>query len=295
MKISWPTNNEFNVILAIIICLEATMYLMLPRHNELGLILSISTLVGSFSYLSGWIIGKNKNNNGILDFLKLLLPTSGTLIATIWLLSSGYLNLRAENLKREIQISKNKDSILQVDILNFSNERQKLLNENESLSNLNKNLKLNIDNFPDLEKNYQNLKNRNIKLIKENKSLNEINDLLLQKHVLDISKTNSTNQIYFTIKDQKGKILGINEIGLEWTNTRTNTIFQLKYNKEVNKYFLKLPVEFLKKKEAINRIEFDFSFIHSNFSDDEINDFRRINGGFQIGTFGAEYELIVFL
>jgi hypothetical protein len=100
------SKNEIIIILAIILFIEAIIYLFTPSKSDFGLLMSYSLIIGFFTLLSGWIIGKDKKN-GVIDFLKILLPASVSILGTIWLFSSGYLNLVRENLvveKRNLEI-----------------------------------------------------------------------------------------------------------------------------------------------------------------------------------------------
>ena len=95
--------------------------------------------VGPYSFIIGilvffifWLrtyLNQNLQKDRIqtnLEFFKILLPTSLSILTFTWLLSSGYLNLRTENLKRDIHN-------LEQRIEQFKRASTKLYNNNKNI------------------------------------------------------------------------------------------------------------------------------------------------------------------
>lgn len=142
MKKSRLTRKEWYTIIIIVFCLLAILYLIgfdsdglnkisykLPTNKEFRLIFACSVLVGCIAYFSGKMIGVNKNRDGVLNFLKILLPSSASIIAGIWLLSTGYLNVKAENLKKGNIELKEQFTTLQKSISQFKKDSVQIRKE----------------------------------------------------------------------------------------------------------------------------------------------------------------------
>ena len=82
-----------------------------------GLVFSLT--LGISGYFIGWFIKKYT----FQELLKTLLPTTATILATIWLLSTGYLDIKAENLKKDI-------SEFEKDTFSLKSEIRKILFQN---------------------------------------------------------------------------------------------------------------------------------------------------------------------
>ena len=304
MKFFKPTKIEVLVFQAILIFFLAILYLFTPYPSNTGLIISYSVLLSTFTYISGWIIGVNKNGNGLLDFLKILLPTSGTLIAAVWLLSSGYLNLKAENLKTEINTLGKQKSSLQVRISKFEKDSIRLVKENDSVFRLNKFLESQISNNSGIEILNATLNIENKKLNNENNLLKNNNNLLKSEnrvlksrtHIMRISNINKNKrEVSFTIKDQRGRLLDINKLGLSWRNRDSSEreYPNPRFDKQSKKYLWQIPADLLHSELSI---ELGFSFPKSTIlSYEEEKRFRKNNKSFYIDPFSAEYELIVYI
>lgn len=203
------TTNEIIVIEAMIGCLLSIFYLILPRHTDKGIILSYSFLIGSFSFLSGWIIGKDRNN-GVLDFLKILFPATISILGSIWLFSSGYLNLRAENLKNDITKFEKDTLNLKTSLRLFQHSKDSILDlkislekENDSLIATNKILATNSQkNSTDLERENAKLRYKNEKL---SPLLKNIDIPVIALKSIDL--TDIRREIKITFYDKNGRIL----------------------------------------------------------------------------------------
>ena len=146
-----------------------------------------------FGGLSGFYISKYQIN----DYLKILLPTIVSMLGTIWLLSNGYLNLRAESLAKGIR--------------ELENLKQSLVVERDSLNRLILTYEEELKGFPDQVKELAKAKILNRKIESENRRLKGIfeseSHLVLFEHLL---KTNFENQISSDNYESRIKVLDKN-------------------------------------------------------------------------------------
>ncbi len=195
-----------------------------------------------------------------LEFFRVLLPTSASILGTIWLFSSGYLNLRAENLQnnirtyqKNIHVLEKKDSILKIKVSEFIADSTSLFKENNFMKEQITKLEGIVASYPEIEQENALIKVQNDKLLKEiielesrielTKPINNPNFREIKHFSYNVNR--NSKKLIFHIHNQEGRNLNDTEIelGLYFIDD-----FEDKPLLEREFRFKTLPVKYIKNK-----------------------------------------------
>ena len=191
MKVNRSVLNLIAIAIAFLIWLIALIIFFNYSIESSNLkLLLLSIIMGILVFFVGWFIKKYS----LKEFLQSLLPTSATILGTIWLLSTGYLDIKAENLKNDISKFKNDTLELKMNLRVLKNSKDSLkslneflIEEKDSLIITNKILKSNS------QKKYSILEIENAKL---NYETQKYHTILKNKPVIIVLETEKNGDNY---------------------------------------------------------------------------------------------------
>jgi len=277
-----------------------------------GLVLSLT--LGISGYFIGWFIKKYT----FQELLKTLLPTSATILATIWLLSTGYLDIKAENLKKDI-------SEFEKDTFSLKSEIRKILFQRDSINNLKDNIIEQKDSiwnlyqqledkvaiYPQIERENARLKLANKRIPELEQSLKRLNNstrTYRDIHLKSIRNRDiNSNLMIFKVTNQYGKSLTSKEVEIQIFITQDFDKYYPKfklhhffgkrwtipYDVQTKSFKFIIPEELMEIDDSVWAEFYPKVKKYQNNSDDYVNAANMFNGISTMKLVGAEYKILI--